>query len=90
MSNFLVEVAVNRESDNLGPMDGAPIVAVFATNNVLEFTDYLTSARDYFGGMVKFDSDVKYVSILVQAYRDHHVISMDRDTEGKFRIRTNQ
>lgn len=87
--NFSAEISVAHVADKLGPLDSLPIIARFETDNLVEITKYITEAMDYFGGMVQFDSNVTYAGILVRVYQDHHTINMDRDAEGKLRVRSN-
>lgn len=83
--NFSIEIAKRNANEN-----DATIIAEFSTNNVLELSQYIGEAMAYFQGMVKFDSTVSYVGLLIRCYRDHHVISIQRDDSGNVRIGTNQ
>lgn len=89
MSNFLIQVAITAKSMNLGKFEGAPIAAEYSTESILDLSEYVTDAVSYFSSMVKFQSDVTSVSILVRTYRDHHTITITRDN-GEVRVITNQ
>lgn len=84
-TNFSVEVA-KRNVDE----EDASVIAEFSTNNVLELSQYIGEAMTYFQGMVKFDSTVSYVGLLIRCYRDHHAISIRRDNRGMLQVITNQ
>jgi len=84
-TNFSVEVAKRTAG-----AEDASIIAEFRTNSVLELSKYVGEAMAYFQGMVKFDSSVSYVGLLVRCYKDHHVISLQRDEDGNVRVGTNQ
>jgi hypothetical protein len=90
LMNFTIEIAVGRTHHMSNPLEGAPIVARYTTNAILDLSSYLSSAIDYFSSMVKFERDVEYVTMLVQTYRDHHTISITRDVNGGARVITNQ
>lgn len=90
MSNFNCEVAITKHSDVFATGDGPMPIAQFNANSVIEFTRWINSALEYFGAMVKFEADVKHVAILVRIYRDHHVVSIFTDENGKLVIRSNQ
>lgn len=72
------------------PNGNAPIIAEFQTNNVLEFSEYIGEAVSYFSGMVRFDSSVYYVGMMVRCYKDHHVINISRDGNGELQVSTTQ
>lgn len=83
--NFSIEVA----KLNVGQETGSTI-AEFRTNSVLELAQYIGEAVAYFQGMIKFDSNVEYVGLLIRCYRDHHVVSIQRDGDGNVRVSTSQ
>lgn len=83
--NFSVEVAKRNSNE-----EDASIISNFSTNNVLELAQYIGEAMSYFEGMVRFNSNVDYVGLLVTCYRDHHVISIQRGANGNVSVRTNQ
>lgn len=83
-TNFSVEVAKRNASE-----EDANVIAEFSTNNVLELSQYIGEAMAYFQGMVKFDSTVSYVGLLIRCYKDHHVISIQRDHLGMLQVITN-
>lgn len=83
--NFSIEVAKRNANE-----EDATVIANFSTNSVLSLAQYIGEAIPYFEGMVRFDSNVDYVGLLVRCYRDHHVISIQRDDSGNVKARTYQ
>lgn len=77
MNTYSIEICkhiVNEEN--------TPIIAKFGTNNVLEFSQYLTDALSYFESMVRFESAVDYVGLLIRVHNQDSVVYISRDSNG--------
>lgn len=86
LKTFSAETAVAKHSMNLGKFDGAPIVANYATESIVDFSEYLTDTVRYFRSMARYDADVSYVTIMTRIDRDHRAITIVRDIEGNVTV----
>lgn len=87
--NFLIETAIALEGTEYPQYEGPLVSNRFTTNNVIDFSDYVVRATEYYKNMVQFETGVKYVSMLVRTYRDHHVIYISFE-DGKLKVTSNQ
>lgn len=83
MTNFLIDIAMATEAMGLGKFDGAPIVANYSTDSIVDFNSYLSSSIEYFTAKVRFEEGVQYVTMLVRTHHDHHTVIIKRDDLGR-------
>jgi len=88
--NFMIETAIALNDVEYAKYEGPAVSNRFTTNNVVDFSNYLNGAIEYYRGMVQFEKNVNYVAMLVQTYRDHHTIHITLDEYGKAKVTTNQ
>lgn len=80
--NFSVEIAVTRSTATYYRFDGPLSEVSYYTDSVADFTEYLNSAMTHYRSMLRYESEVIGVSILVRTHGYHQVIDLSINEDG--------
>jgi hypothetical protein len=77
MQNFHIDIAVER----IGSSDFIAPSAVYSTDSVIDFAEYMASAMVHFRSMLRFEKNVIGVSMLIRMHHDHKVVNLSINEE---------